>query len=347
MKIKKIKLPIKLLLITILVTNCAKTTSSMETLHPEPVLTLISDSITLTPTFTLTPFPERIQISTTTPTIKPIPTKALASSSSPIILSTLPIEDARASLLDLLANNNNCRLPCLWGISPGKSMYQEAKEILLPLSSISDFTVFSNRQGAIDPIYLTDDLMIYTTVRFITYPDTNIVSHLAFDARALREKKGEKGSENVFDSTFLGEKLRLFMLPQILTEYGVPSSVMLFTLAEVPLSNRGPGMNFNILLLYPDQGFLVHYTTEMRVLGKNVVGCPVNAHVELELFPSGNGDNFLELLAPTNWPDTIKNEYKPLEKATSLSLDEFYRTFRQPTDVCLETPANLWPVPER
>jgi hypothetical protein len=38
--------------------------------------------------------------------------------------------------------------------------------------------------------------------------------------------------------------------------------------------------------------------------------------------------------------------YIPLEKATTMSLDEFYQTYRQPGNECLMTPAEIWPTPE-
>jgi len=275
-------------------------------------------------------------------------THASTPSITPTVIPTLSLGDADLRLLDLLAGNGDCRLPCLWGIKPGESTYEEAKTILVPLSSISDFTAFAPGVGNITPYYTEGDLIIYTNVDFLI--NNNIVTRVYFQGRALKEMSGEngvRGADNVFDSTFFGERLRLYMLPKILSEYGRPESVLLSTLGELPLSNRDPGVHFNILLLYPDQGILAHYTTEMRVVSKNVVGCPANAHVELELFPSGHSDSFFELLDPTYWPEKIKNDYKPLEEVTSLSIEGFYQTFRQATDECLETPAILWPVPEK
>jgi len=65
----------------------------------------------------------------------------------------------------------------------------------------------------------------------------------------------------------------------------------------------------------------------------------------MELYPPGNGDSFFELLEQTDWSVKM-NHYKPLEEVTSMSLEEFYRIFREPTNQCIETPANLWPIPE-
>jgi hypothetical protein len=38
--------------------------------------------------------------------------------------------------------------------------------------------------------------------------------------------------------------------------------------------------------------------------------------------------------------------FKPVEEATSLTLNEFYDTFKNPENTaCLETPQELWPGP--
>jgi hypothetical protein len=85
------------------------------------------------------------------------------------------------------------------------------------------------------------------------------------------------------------------------------------------------------------------------LVGKNVRGCMANAHVELELYPSGKRDSFAEYLAPTKWvgmwPVPNNLYWKPIENATTMTLDQFYETFRQPTEKCIETPANLWIMP--
>jgi hypothetical protein len=117
------------------------------------------------------------------------------------------------------------------------------------------------------------------------------------------------------------------------------------------LAKYSPG--FEIVLFYPDQGLLVHYTTQMQIVGEKVRGCPANAHVELELYPAGHPESFSIYLAPTQWASlwpipTVDNPFwKPVEKATSMSLEQFYETFRQPTDQCIETPLKGWYVPSQ
>jgi hypothetical protein len=122
----------------------------------------------------------------------------------------------------------------------------------------------------------------------------------------------------------------------------------------VMIASSGPGKDrrgsilTQIAVLYPDRGIWAQYTTLVNEneVGSSIISCPINAHIEMSLYPPGNPDSFFSLLDKTDWGIT-KNSYKPLEEATSLSVEEFYETFRNPTDKCIETPISIWPTPER
>jgi hypothetical protein len=294
-----------------------------------------------------------VEIPTTTPTITltPSPTFTPIPSATPTLIPTLTVEDARAKLLDLLATNGNCNLPCLWGITPGESTPQEARAILIPLSSISDpmATGFDSDSGATFFDYYEGNMMFDTAVSFET--NNSVVSHIFFQAREFLH--GEPGDASVikpiYDSETFGERVHPYMLTSILSMQGMPAAVLISTDGGFERGKDVPG--FYILLLYPDQGLLVSYTTYRKLVGGNVQGCPANAWVELELYPAGKGEFFSEFISKSQWanlwPALPDNPYwRPIEKATSMSLEKFYQTFSQPTNKCIETPANLWATPE-
>lgn len=338
------------MLLMILAGSCARSDGLQVTPSREvaPTTPAIKFSSAIASSFTPTLI-EQSATSTSTLTIVPTLTSSPSQTSTiiPTALPTLSVEAARNRLQDMLANNGDCLLSCLWGITPGVSSSHDARIILEPLSSISDLTHFSSERGTIYLLKTEGDLIISTNVMFLTYPTTEIVSRITYQAKALKALTGENGVIGVFDSAVFGEQLSLYMLPQILSQYGRPSSVMLTTLAEPPPQSRGGDIGyFRIILLYPDQGILVRYITQIHVVGQYVLGCPTNAHIELELYPAGSGDSFFENLDPSLQED-IRNNYKPLEEVTSMSIDNFYQTFRQPTDECLKTPTNLWPIPEQ
>jgi hypothetical protein len=286
-----------------------------------------------------------------TPTLRAIGTSTTAAAetatTSPTATSipTLPSEEAGKRFLDLLSNNGGCALPCLWGITPGKTTDQQAQVILAPLSSISELRVFKPGLGSLSPVYAEGDLWLTVNVGYLS--DDQIVNRIGFRIEELRKttsSAGRLGFDTVFDFSLFGERVNFYMLHSILTSHGRPESVMLGTVANIP--PREPLGGFHILLLYPDQGILIDYTTQMHKTGAYISGCPANAHAELELYPSGNADAFYSSLEKLDTWIVKRNWYRSLEDTTSMSVEEFYETFREPTDTCIDTLASLWPKPE-
>jgi len=291
---------------------------------------------------------------TLTPTLTPTATDTPIPSSTPTVVSTLPVEDARQRLLDLLGNNGSCQLPCLWGITPGKTGSQEARNILMPLSSIStpETTYFEPTPlrgvlgGTITPLYVEGTLRLNVRIDYL-YGDDGTVSSIGFRVREekmVTDSYGNLYGEPIFDFPPFAKRVEYYSLAHVLSQQGIPASVLI----------EGAGLSFShpvipgkldIVLLYPDQGIWVDYTLVGDYVGDIIRGCPTNAHIEMALYPPGNPDSFFSLLDQTNWGIT-KNGYKPLEEATSMSVEGFYEIFRQSTDKCIETPVSLWPTPE-
>lgn len=335
MKIQKASRCFSLILFITIVAGCTQSTESTATSS-----STVLPAGSVSPTEAVTP---RL-----TPAATDTPTPVFTLTAAP----TLPAEDARKRLLDLLANNGGCRLPCLWGITPGKSNFREARNILIPLISIAETAYFdytSYPEDDISPLYIEGDLRLNTRVLYL-YGKDGIVSLLTF--RVIEEKVITDSSGNWISRqpiyglpTFI-KRVEYYSLSHLLSEQGIPDSVMITT--EGPSLTYIGVIDVNIVLLYPDQGIWAKYKTSVdeQKVGSSIRSCPANAHIEMELYPPGNPDSFFALLEETEWGMT-KNGYKPLDEATSMSVEEFYQTFRNPTDQCIETPTKLWPTPER
>lgn len=316
MRLHTIILQLSIVLI-LLITSCSKITYETESLQP----------VGITPTKIVTNIPTIISTNTVT------------------IIPTLPEDEARTQLLGLLANNGNCRLPCLWGITPGKSKSIEAQEILTAFNSISVLTNFGSDGGSITTWYTEDSLILSSTVGFNS--ENSIVRYLTF--RGEEYKETADGLLPIYDSETFGKRLRPYMLTGILSEFGEPALVVVHTSGQHITGSGG----FEILLLYPDEGIFARYTTQRETVGNDARGCLANAQVELRLYPSGDANAYYESLKETTWggmfdgPILMDNpSWKSVEKVTNMSLTKFYETFREPTDKCIETPANLWFIPE-
>lgn len=317
MKKQKRLLVFSYLIILFLVSSCEQDVTKIVT--PQPTISA-TNIIFQTSTSTLT----------LTPSLTPVP--------------TLSSDDATNRLLELLETNGNCKLPCLWGISPIKNSFLESLEILMPLNLLSAFPLFEpSNPISIHPRYVNGDLEIYTGISVYTNPEKDVVNRIWFYVEARKPLTTESGYEYVFDSAFYSQIDSAYMLPHVLSEQGIPESVLIST-SGGPLTRGGTG-GFEIALLYPDQGVFVHYETQMHIIGKNVQGCPQSPLVWMELFPPENAENFFVELEKTKWP-YFKEGFKPIEETTSLSIEEFYDLFSKPTEKCIETPKELWPIPE-
>jgi hypothetical protein len=279
-----------------------------------------------------------------TPTRELSPTNTPVSPATPMDVSTLPAEDASQRLLTLLANNGDCRLPCLWGITPGKSSYLVARFILLPLRGIAETAYFDFTASPVDditPLYIENDLRLKTRVAY-AYDNDGVVNYILFRAVEQQLGKDEYGNlltTPIFDSETFAKRVEYYSHSRVLSEHGLPDSVLIY----IPRVEGQPIVAgiMELALLYPEQGIWIKYTLPMYKEGNIIRGCPANAHVEMALFPQGDPDNFYKLLDQTDWPHT-KGGFKPLEETASMSIEEFYEIFRNPTDICLETPTELW-----
>lgn len=102
------------------------TPDNNETATPEP---------SFMPSLTLSPTPTRTAKPTATATHEPLP--------------TLPPAEALEKVQELLETNGGCAFPCWWGITPGKTSWNEALDILQPIawriSSLKNHPVYKDK----------------------------------------------------------------------------------------------------------------------------------------------------------------------------------------------------------
>ena len=327
MKTQKVASWLGSLLFIAIISSCAQPVQST------PTLSLAAQTIPITMT---------IAARTSTPTLTPSATNTPIPA-TPTDVPTLPAEGARQRLLALLENNNGCRLPCLWGITPGKSTSLDARSILLPLRGIAETAYFDpDSPDSISPLYIQDNQRLYTDIIYLYNADSviNLIGFESLEEELSKDEYGNQLTTPIFDLPLFLKRVQYYSLSHVLSEQGMPESVVI----------RISGLRYHeameIVLLYPQQGIWADYT--MVVYDKNIVkyGCPAKSYIDMFLVPPGNPDSFYALLDKTDWGVT-KVGYKSINEATSMSVEEFYETFRNPTNQCIESPTNIWPTPER
>jgi hypothetical protein len=277
---------------------------------------------------------------TTSPT--PLPKLTLTieiATPSPFV--TLPPAEAEAMILELHQNNGGCRLPCWWGLTPGKTSAQTAISLFERLTEISLRTAFFDDVGGAHWRIDKNDLLLDTIVSFThnRLLSDNIESfRITIDVK--RELQGG-GFETVWENPLNEQFLQAYRLPQILSIYGQPEEVLIF-------ANEG-WRYLELMLDYSDQGFAIWYSVPLESSGERFLGCPSKAFTKLYLWAPEFAYTWAEGVTGTGDKseiDSLNRDFQPLEETTSMTLDEFYDVFvNADTASCLETPKELWPGP--
>lgn len=293
--------------ITLFTSTPAQNTPVFLTATPKSVL-----SLTPTPTTNLLPTTQFMPTPTETATPKPTATL--------IPLPTLSPDEAMAEVQRLYETNNDCLLPCWWGITPGITNWNSAKYFLTPiavqiserLSQNPDYNGFIFAQ-----LYLATGGASH---HYVIYNDLVV------------QMEGYIEMTPLFDPTI------------ILATYGPPSEVIVV---------RGD----NLFFFYPEQGFLLQYelvdidgvpNENKEVINGVLHSCFVEPTTYLVVWSPAETFTLSERLSQTSHFRTDPTPGLPLEEVTGMTIETFYQTFQNTTPpLCLEIPLEtlerLWP----
>jgi hypothetical protein len=255
-------------------------------------------------------------------------------------VSTPSKEDAYLLLVDLLKTNNGCDLPCWWGITPGVSSPSDAYSTLIDFQSISNSGLLYPTSGVIYITYPKEDLLVNINVGFQPDVGKQTVKMLKVFTQTLRDL-GNSSYEDVYSAPVYKELLGSYSLNRILSRFGHPKQI----LVRADIYNYTQSREtFEVTLLYPEIGLFVRYNSLAERIGNNISGCPSKAFTELWLLSPNDKDSYQEILSANDatWEGNFPYS-KSVEDAASMTVEEFYQTFKESTDSCVETPLNIWP----
>ncbi len=305
-----------------------------------PVSTMELARNTLTPplTNTLSPTISRTKIPTGTPTL------------TFTLVPTLSADEAYAYMFKFLNNGPDCRLPCWWGITPGQSTVLDVQTQLMAFSGVAEYTHIGKSKGwlvgNLDILYPNNEnITVVIDTAYLARSDDNRVSVVSLSTQAY--KKTNDSLEMLYGHPLYNTIFEDFSLSAVLYDYGPPNHI--FVTADVLYvgldNNPLPTDTFMIRLLYPDHGIFAQYRMPVERVGDKFRFCPSKAFISLDLL-SPNLKHYQDvLLAIGGWEGFFPpSEYnKTPEEALGMTVEEFYRQFRSPTDRCLETPISIWP----
>jgi len=271
--------------------------------------------------------PFETSIGTATITESPTATQETTSTITPVITSTIgptyPPDQAESLVEELLNTNAGYKLPCWWGFTPGITEWQEAREFLARIAR------------RIHNPFSPDESFQFADV-VLPAPD-NISNYDLIHTYRIRDGVIESIEVDPGQTT-------LYNIPSILTTYGVPSEVRIWTFREA----FRDFFIFNLFLFYPDQGIVARYSTDAKKDGNLVQGCFNNARtLSIALWSPDIKLSFQDASKRTSnidisdWGIPVK-----IEEATEFTIEEFYDLFsKSSNELCIETPDDMWSMP--
>jgi hypothetical protein len=269
---------------------------------------------------TPTPAPSATSLPTTTPTENPTPTVTWTP------LPTLPPEESRERVSDLFLNNAGCRLPCWWGMTPGQTDWNTARQFL------ETFVIEIKQRG--------DDGEEQGS-------PTSRAGYTIYYESESGEKPNfyvyvENGTINEILTGGLGTQTS-FRLNQLLASYGPPDEVFIKT---YPDTSSGAPPPFGFILYYGQSHFWAQFDMDGEVVGGLVKACPQSVNPRIWLGSPAREWTLEDLFHYVFGPPVPGGpDYPPLTllEATGMDLGTFTNTFKDPDNTaCIETPAELW-----
>lgn len=222
-----------------------------------------------------------------------------------------------------------CLLPCWGGITPGKSSWQEARQIVEQMSASSTVNVAENMNcdfGACNGIAWS--LYPHTVAEgtFYTKFPENIVHLIHINI----QNEGDAQKINL---------LRNFGLQEVFRWYGLPPIFLINV--ETDLAND---RFMELILVYPERQAIIRYVKRTELLVDKVVNCGQDHQIELTILD--NKEQLMSLDVIANAVETkdlhIGGRYKSVEEATGMTPNSFYEAISASSNFCISTPVDIW-----
>ena len=224
-------------------------------------------------------------------------------------LPTLSPGIAAAQLMKWIEGTPDCQFPCVGGIVPGKTTWDEAKQIMQPFTGIMG---------------IGEDI-----------PYKGIGGYITSDPKLSISMNAD--STSIIQITVEGyPPSPLLRVDRILTQFGPPEKVFV---------SAWPVTDFPVILTlaYPNYQFVVQYTWTMTMNVEEITSCIQEGDVHLSIL-SNTGpwtDDFIKRQA--FFPGNIESPFQSLEQATHMTIQDFYEKFKSiDGSECIVTPIRDW-----
>jgi hypothetical protein len=279
--------------------------------------------------YTPTPEQSKPTMEQVSPTQKPTleATVEAGATATPTTTSmpTISPADVEAQVIALLKNNGGCRLPCFWGLTPGKTKREVA---------VSFLHQFMNISPGVEITIPRDDLQIGIKVYLANAAhQTGTLPEIEVITTAYHRIPQDSGYVDInnFDNSYYHEYFQYYTLPYLLNNYGEPDDIYFDFETDFV-------KEFHIYLDYSRLGWGAKLSMPLYIFKNVVKGCPAKAFTTLWLWTPGDTKTAKEYGFSSN---TL---FKSIKEIPNITLEEFYNKYKDPTNgECLEIPLSVWP----
>lgn len=265
--------------------------------------------------------------STPSPTLTTIPVTGIP-------LPTLSPRDEEAYWLNLITTNQDCELPCWWGIVPGTATPNDLLSFLVPLGVNDIGPAIPWKDGS----------------RYYHYALRVNQADILNLTATFSEKNDVIQSIDVLADNFrifpeLADSFQRHSLSQVLGRHGTPSRVLL---GLQPPAEPNAGFTYDIWLFYEQSGILIDYFgVGVAPKGDSLDICPAHSSLlEIRLYlQSPHSATSLEKLTEggADFDALIaQGRLRTLEEVTNLGLDDFRQILANDDGACFQSPTEIW-----
>ena len=237
---------------------------------------------------------------------------------------TLPVDEQDTYVVNLIATNGGCELPCILGIQPGQSTWQDVREIEAQIWAAGNINPgeAALRYGlSFSFTEASGDLF-----DMVSYGSGSNIEHISASAFILLQ-------DDPYRFPPFAEAMRRFSLKSVLNEHGPPSRVLLHIQGEL---EPGGISIIEIVTIYENSNFIVRYvfyggvsrdpqTDKQQICPKYEFISAIKMYSKVpEITRSLKSLAGIATL-PLGW-------YTDWERLTGLSIEEFQTVFAEDDD---------------
>lgn len=347
---KKLNSLLQILLLTsILISACTQPSASQSqsTITPEPSLPTSTPTSVMKVIGTVPSSLATTDVLVVTPTFS-ISSPATVTPTVPVVISTLTIDQTKDFLLTALQDNRQCKLPCILGVIPRRTDADTLEKLLGKFGNIDSPELY------LEKIRFRDFGGIISIMNKDRGSAINLLfaSHLDNSGSVEQvtlgwEPYGNSMTVGEWDYLVSNQTFKQYTLPEVLSTYGKPSQVFVWSYHTEHTDLSQPWYPFSLVLIYEHQGFLIAYTAKREKTDTNYIGCPLQTYFKLTSWDVESGLTWKDAVHKlSGWggvTDSNVSELMTISDASMMGIDEFFQKYKDPKSTdCISTPILLW-----